>query len=112
MEKYFVKPLLAYNKAYFVEATFRQVKNPKHENFGEWHGSTDMQYNPFFEAFSDREYFSIEEAQETLTELGFFEVKENFDSHSIADIEEIKERLSPEFYENYKAWDEYYSKGN
>ena len=93
----FALPLTLHLNTYFVIAELRFLKKrPELCSL-----STDMQYNPILDHELYNEYLSEDTAKQILFDLGFFEVKDNFDGHSIEDLREIKDKLSGNWVELY-----------
>lgn len=103
----FVKPLILGNNSYFVCAELNKVLNKKHKNFGQFTISMDMQYNPFHEHKLADEYLTKQQGIDLLNELGFIQVKHNFDEYNVEDIIEIKNILPKEWFEIFESWLEY-----
>lgn len=103
----YAKFLTASNHAYTVIAEMREVKNPNHKNFGKWSICADMQYNPLHEKILGLQYFTKEESIKLLTDLGFIQVKEDFDAHNEDNINEIRDQLSAEWIELFELWKDY-----
>lgn len=102
VEKHFVKPIVLFNKALFIQATFRAIKNEKRNDFGLYHGFTDSHYQPFWDIFNFNDFCqNLEDINQKLKTLGFFAVKDGFDQNSIDDLKEIKPLLSQEWIDAY-----------
>ena len=100
--KFFVKPVILFGKALFIEAEFRPVKNEKRDSFGLYHGHTYSHYQPFWEVFNaDDLYTNLDEINEKMKDLGFFAVKSGFDYNSIEDLKEIKSLLPQDWINTY-----------
>jgi hypothetical protein len=100
----YILPLLAFDRAYIVNAEVRYVTNPINKNFGCVTIFTDMQYNPLVENSLYSKYMEEDAAIKLLTDLGFISVDLDFDSSNVVMLRSIKDKLPKEWVETFNLW--------